>query len=77
MKTLAIVRHSMHETIHRGASLGALLVPWIMLGLFIAPVTIRDKQVYMWNRPQGVSGANYAREITSVFFGPTSSRWTF
>lgn len=77
MKTLAIARHTMHESFHRRPGLVLLAATLIWLLAFLLLVRFREGQVYFWGRPFHRHPQEFATGFTLVLLTVVREIWTF
>ncbi len=72
----SLVRHMLHESVHRSAALATVVSAVGLTLLLLVPLQVRDGEAYYWGQRSG-STATLAREFTTVVLGTGQTIWVF
>ena len=72
----SLVRHALHESVHRSASLATVVSAVGLTLLLVLPLQMRNGELFYWNQRAG-STAVMAREFSSIVMGMGQTIWVF
>lgn len=72
----SLVRHMLHESVHRSASLATVVSAVGLTLLLVLPLQMRDGEVFYWSQRAG-SAAMMARQFSGIFMGVSQTIWVF
>lgn len=72
----SMVRHALHESVHRSASLATVVSAVAMTLLLVVPLRMRDGELFYWNQ-RTPSTAVMAREFSVIVMGMSQTIWVF
>ena len=71
-----MVRHALHESVHRSASLATVVSAVGLTLLLVLPLRMRDGELFYWSQ-RAPSPAVMAREFSSIVLGMSQTIWVF
>jgi len=72
----SLVRHYLHESVHRSASLATVVSAVGLTLLLVVPLRVRDKEVYYWGQRSNPAPV-MAREFSGIAVGMSQTIWVF
>ena len=72
----SMVRHALHESVHRSASLATVVSAVGLTLLLVVPLRMRDGELFYWSQ-RAPSTAVMAREFSSIVIGMGQTIWVF
>jgi len=72
----SMVRHALHESVHRSASLATVVSAVGLTLLLVVPLRMRDGELFYWSQ-RAPSTAVMAREFSSIVMGMGQTIWVF